>query len=306
MIDVEQNLVALGIDYRGSGHEFTAPCPMHAQRTGREDFHPSWSINATTGLFICYSCGYRGSMYTLIADLTGVTLEQAKTTVVKPTLGQAMERVPKLDVKVKRPEVLPESTLGKYKSPPRWARNRRGLTSEACEAYGVLWNPVDDNWILPIRTPEGALIGWQEKGEMTRHFRNSPMRVRKSRCLFGYQIFTGGRMVVVESPLDPVRMLSNGVTGGVATYGSEVSAAQIHLMTAADEVVFALDNYTTDKAGKKSTLRMIEETRGVLAHVRVFNYTGIGAKDPGEMDLAEIEQGIRDARSRVLGERAIS
>jgi len=306
VIDVEQNLITLGIDYRASGHEFTAPCPMHLQRTGREDLHPSWSINATTGLFICYSCHYRGSMYTLIADMTGVTIEQAKTTVVKPTLTQSMERVPKLDIKIKRAEIMPESTLAKYRMPPRWARRRRGLTTEACEAYGVLWNPTDEYWVLPIRTPEGGLIGWQEKGEMTRHFKNFPMGVKKSRSLFGYQIFTGGRMIVVESPLDPVKMRSNGVIGGVSTYGSEVSRAQIHLMTAADEVIFALDNYLSDDAGKRSTLKMVEETRGVLAHVRMFNYTGIGSKDPGDMVLADIEQGIKDARSRVMGERVIS
>lgn len=305
MIDVEKTLETLGIEFRASGHEFTGPCPMHLQRTGREDQHPSWSINATTGLFICYSCNYRGSLYTLIADLTGVTIEQAKTTVVKPTIGQSMGRVPTLDITA-RPEALSESLLAKFRNPPRWARRRRALSLEACEAYGVLWNYVDDTWILPIRKPTGELVGWQEKSETSRAFRNWPMRVRKSRCLFGYQIFTGGRMVVVESPLDAARLMTNGVTGGVSTYGAEVSKAQIHLMTAADEVIFALDNYTTDKAGKKSTLRMIEETRGILASVRVFNYTGIGAKDPGDMTPEEIEQGIRDARTRALGERAIS
>jgi DNA primase len=59
MIDVLATLERLGIEGKESGDEYVARCPMHAARTGREDSHPSWSINLQTGLFLCFSCGYR-------------------------------------------------------------------------------------------------------------------------------------------------------------------------------------------------------------------------------------------------------
>lgn len=306
MLDVEATLAQLGIEGRGYGGEFSAPCPMHLARTGKEDGHPSWSINLNTGLFICYSCGYRGSLLTLISDMTGVSLDEAKAHGVKVDLQTTVARMRPVNIAPRRDKVFPESSLAQFHEPPRWARNKRGVSMEACQWYGVKWDHLDESWILPIRRSDGTLIGWQVKGESSRVFKNYPLGVKKSQCLFGYERFEGGRMVVVESPLDTLRMRTNGITGGVSTFGSEVSRAQIGMMTAADEVVFALDNYKTDDAGRKSTLRLIKQTRGVLASVRVFNYGGIDAKDPGDMTPEEVEQGIAFARSRALGERAIS
>ena len=306
MIDVEQTLEKLGVEGRPSGGEFVGHCPMHLQRTGREDANPSWSINLTTGLFICFSCGYKGSILTLISDLTGVSIDEAKTTVVRPPLQDSVARIPKSYIKVEKDPVLKDSLLAQFRQPPLWARNRRKVTRDACQQYGVRWDTTKDMWILPIRLFTGDLIGWQEKSEMSRSFRNYPLGVPKSKCLFGFDSFVGGRMVVVESPLDAVRLASNGVTGAVATYGAYVSKEQIRLMTSAEEVVFALDNPNIDTAGRKSMTSLLSETKGALASVRFFHYGMTDAKDPGEMTPEEIEQGIAFAKSRAYGERAIS
>ena len=69
MINVEATLTALGIEGTLRGSELSAPCPMHEDRVGRPDANPSWSINIDTGLLNCFSCGYRGSVITLIADV---------------------------------------------------------------------------------------------------------------------------------------------------------------------------------------------------------------------------------------------
>lgn len=307
MIDVSQTLESLGIEGRTSGDEFVAHCPKHRERTGREDAHPSWSINLNTGLFICFSCGYRGSIVSLIADLRGLSFEDAKTLTVKPDIQHSVSRIPGAYIPVPQTiEFLPESRLSAFSSPPRWARARRKVSAEACSLYGVRWDLVREMWITPIREATSAgLMGWQEKSETERVFRNFPTSVKKSRTLFGYDVFTGGRMVVVESPLDAVRLWSEGVTGAVATYGAIVSKAQILLMSAADEVVFALDNPLMDEAGKKASIQLLTETKGVLKSVRFFDYSGVEAKDPGDMTHEQIERGITHARSRAYGEKAL-
>lgn len=309
MIDIEITLERLGIEGRYSGGEMVATCPMHYQRTGRYDAHPSWSINLDTGLFICFSCGYKGSILTLIADLKGLSdFEDAKQWAVKRDISESIARIPgAYQVASPPPEAMTESRLGRFTFPPMWARRRRAVSRAACERYGVLWNYSSDSWILPVRAPyDGALMGWQEKSETERIFRNFPTGIKKSRTLFGIDAFDGGRMVVVESPLDAVRLHTEGVTGAVATYGAIVSKAQIMLMSAADEVVFALDNPFIDNAGKKASIQLLSETKGVLKSVRFFDYRGIDAKDPGDMTHDEIERGIQQARSRAYGEAALS
>ena len=307
MVDVEATLYALGIEGRTSGDELTGNCPMHVRRTGREDVHPSWSINLRSGLFNCFSCGYRGSIVTLISDIKGVDFESAKSLTVKPDLMSSVSRIPGAYTSVPRPEPMSESRLSRFSVPPKWARQRRTLTRDSALIYGVRWNFDEDSWIIPIRdAADNSLLGWQEKSETTRSFRNFPTGIRKSTTLFGYDVFSGGRMVVVESPLDAVRLWSEGVTGAVATYGAIVSKSQILLMSAADEIVFALDNPLVDLAGRKSSVQLLTETKGVLRSVRFFDYSGLTAKDPGEMSLDEITLGIKRAKSRAYGERAIA
>ena len=306
MIDVEQTLGALGVEGRLSGDEFVGHCPMHFERTGREDSHPSWSINVKTGLFICFSCGYRGSIISLIADLKGIGFDEAKSLTVKPDLQHAVSRIPGAYIPVERDEFLPESRLGAYQTPPMWARRRRRVSAESCASHGVRWDYGQDSWIIPIRdAATSQLLGWQEKSETQRIFRNYPAGVKKSRTLFGYDIFTGGRMIVVESPLDAVRLHSEGVTGAVATFGAIVSKAQVLMMSAADEVVFALDNPNVDNAGRKASIQLLTDTKGVLKSVRFFDYSGIEAKDPGDMTHDQIERGIKHAKSRAYGQKAL-
>ena len=302
MIDVLATLERLGIEGRQSGDEFTARCPKHFERTGREDAHPSWSINLSTGLFLCFSCGYRGSLHTLVMDTEGVAdIEAAREFIVKGSLQNSIDRIPGAYRPVVQKSGVPESKLGAFTEPPAWALRSRHVTATACRHYGVLWSTYDECWILPIRDHDGLLLGWQEKSQTGRHFRNVPIGVKKSEALFGYHTFSGGQMVVVESPLDAVRLHSEGISGAVAVYGAIVSKRQIQLMTAADEVVMALD---ADEAGRKASRELLQSTRGVLKAVRFFAYDG-NAKDPGDMTGDQIVDGITSARSRVLGEKAL-
>lgn len=301
-MSIESTILALGIEGTLRGSEFVALCPAHEARTGSPDTNPSWSINVDTGLFLCFSCGYRGSLVTLISDIRGIPADEAKSLIVKPELATTMSRITAPYISIQPPKTLPEGRLSRYTDPPRWARTKRRISEAACHAFGVRWDFTNDSWILPIRRPsDSALLGWQVKSESERAFSNFPTGVPKSTTLFGYDIFTGGRMVVVESPLDAVRLWSDGFHAAVATYGAIVSKAQVVLMTAADEVVFALDNPRIDDAGRKANERLLVDTKGVLKNVTFFEYGDADAKDPGDMSAADIDAGLRRARSRAYG-----
>ena len=53
MIDVEKILLFLELPLHAQrGSEVNGLCPMHKQRTGKEDRRPSWWINTETGAHI--------------------------------------------------------------------------------------------------------------------------------------------------------------------------------------------------------------------------------------------------------------
>ena len=110
-------------------------------------------------------------------------------------------------------------------------------------------------------------------------------------------------MIVVESPLDVVRLESVGITGGVATYGSAVSMVQFNLIRGAEKVVFAMDN---DDSGKGSSLSLLALATDMGLECWFFNYADTGMKDVGGMSKAEIEWGLDNAKHCVHGAKAIA
>ena len=156
----------------------------------------------------------------------------------------------------------------------------RGLKPTAASAYGILWDTNKENWIIPIRDPySNALMGWQEKGHRSRYFRNYPTGVRKSMSVFGHGLYEGGDMIVVESPLDAVRLRSVGVMGGVALYGAIPSREQLNIIRGADRIIFALDN---DDTGRSSSLNLAKMSFSHNFDAWFFDYTHTDQKDIGD------------------------
>jgi hypothetical protein len=201
--------------------------------------------------------------------------------------------------KPKKEEVIPihESMLHAFTSVPKDVCIARGLLPEVADKYGVKWNPLQGNWIIPIRDPmTSKLLGWQEKGHKTRFFRNTT-GVKKSEALFGYEHYKGGDMIVVESPLDVVRLASLGIEGGVATYGCAISDTQWSIIRGATRIIFALDN---DDAGRACSGDLRFKAIDIGLPCWFFNYTETDQKDVGGMSRKEIEWGLKNAR-HILG-----
>jgi 5S rRNA maturation endonuclease (ribonuclease M5) len=193
--------------------------------------------------------------------------------------------------------------LSAFTAPPEDALKSRGLTKEAAKSFDLLWDARNKNWVIPIRdVVTNKLLGWQEKGYNRRYFRNYPTGVQKSQALFGYGQYVSGDMIVVESPLDVVRLASLGFTGGVATYGALVSSAQFNLIRGGARVVIAMDN---DEAGHKSSMSLYTLCREMDKEAWFFNYNHIDVKDIGGMSLDEVKFGIDNAKHIAKGWRAV-
>jgi hypothetical protein len=308
---MEPILERLGIEVINvRGSEIQSYCPAHKERTGKEDRNPSWYINFETGAHICFSCDFRGSLYSLTAYLKDMKdnfgffdYEQAKAWLEIPEdLSTVWERTTKVTLEPEAPKIT-EAALKSFVNPPIEALKVRGLTLESAIKYEILWDSNKSNWIIPIRDPyTKVLMGWQEKGFTNRFFKNFPTGIVKSDALFGFKQLDGERVIVVESPLDVVRLDSVGISGGVAVFGAIISNQQVKLIKSAKQIFMAMDN---DEAGKKASVQMLKIAKEKGFEVWFFNYDGIDVKDVGAMSKPEILQGLETARHSLHGENAI-
>jgi DNA primase len=308
MIDVEKILLNLDIPLTAQrGDEVQGFCPMHKKRTGKEDAHPSWWINSITGAHICFSCGYKGNVYTLVGDLKGVDYFDARELINDQNelpLDSLMRRIKELPeyIPTSDPVGMSEARLAVYKEVPDKELRKRFLTRDAVNKCGVVWDEKNLAWILPIREPNDfKLWGWQEKGANGRFFRNQPAGVKKSRTVFNVQnIAEDQPLIVVESPLDAVRLVGLGYNS-ISTFGAIIGDEQAKIMRRSIRVVAALDN---DKAGHQGCEQMHAFARKYGIEMSFFNYTGIEEKDVGDMIESDIHNGIKTAKDMIYGKAA--
>mgnify|MGYP006272953553 CR=1 FL=1 len=302
--EMQDTLTRLGVEfYTSRGYEIQAECPAHEERTGHKDRNPSFYINADSGVFICFSCGWKGTVYTLVNYVLGNEDAQAWLSSGQG-LSNRLSRALKQKPKIEEQTYVTDSMLGAFVEPPDFALKARGITAEAAKVYGLLWDARHQNWIIPLRDPTtGKLMGWQEKGFTSRYFRNYPTGIKKAHALFGFSQYQGGDMIVVESPLDVVRMLSIGIPGGVAVYGALVSKEQFNIIRGADRIIFALDN---DDAGRESSSTLMALCQRYEKESWFFNYDKTDMKDIGAMSKDEVVYGIQTARHIVHGRKALN
>jgi 5S rRNA maturation endonuclease (ribonuclease M5) len=306
MIDIEKVLLNLDLPLTAQrGDEVQGLCPMHKARTGNDDHNPSWWINIETGAHMCFSCGYKGNIYTLVSDVKGLDYFDAKDFVVEQEIpvDTLLKRIRDLPQYVEPEYVeMSEARLAVFVDPPEHILETRKITAEAAQKCGVLWDPKTLSWILPIRDPNtGALWGWQEKGAFDRYFRNYPGGIKKSKTVFNVQNLNRSQVIVVESPLDVVRLETVGYTGAISTYGAFPSKEQARIIANSDLVIAAFDK---DEAGQYASEMMLKYSRQYGVELKFFNYRGIKAKDPGDMTEKQIHWGIEHSVDRIHGKEA--
>ena len=297
--EMELVLDRLGVEYVGSrGEEIQGFCPGHEVRTGHKDRNPSWYINSETGAHICFSCQFKGSILSLVVYLGAADdFDKAKEWLsVGGELSEAFERAVRKPKEIFQPLVyISEASLAAFVSPPVSVLRTRGLSESAAAKHGILWDSKRSNWIIPVRNPQSkALMGWQEKSSVGRYFRNQPEGIKKSMSLFGFDKYESGDMILVESPLDVVRLESLGITGGVASFGTAVSDEQIQLLLSVRDgrLVIAMDS---DEPGMLAASNVLTKVLEKKHDAWFFNYDGSDAKDVGAMSKAEVLAGLDNA-----------
>jgi hypothetical protein len=304
--DVLACLEELGIQVRKIVHEEAwAICPGHERQLGRANKRANkWSVNIETGEHSCFSCGFSGSFVMLVQEVKGYDRSDAEQWVRNRGGVSRLRRVladsQGWSGDLERDAGVPawnEARLALFDAPPYSALDGRRISQGAVTHYGVLWDTEKQNWILPIRSPEtGELWGYQEKGEGW--FCNKPAKVTKADTLFGIETLTGRTAILLESPLDCLRIHTAGISGAVSSYGVQVSDTQLDLLfDRAEIVIFALDN---DEVGLRKMWDLRQKYLKSGKRIKFVDYTHIPwAKDLGTEGVTDqdIQKAILNAKS---------
>ena len=288
--DVATVLQHLGVTIKRVGDkEISGCCPVHENRTGKSDNSPSWSMNAYTGLWICYSCGARGTLSSLVSELSGEP--DSIVAVHQFLVSSGLNRLTNPKEEIKHTFVDWQEFL-KFEAPTDNRLNTRTLNRDSARKYGLRFDRGSQSWILPIVNQFGELMGWQEKS-MSK-VRNYPVGVKKSETLFGIDRVSTKVGVLVESPLDVARLDSvMSDVSGVASFGAHVSKTQIGLLVEHfDSLIIALDN---DDAGVTSSKKLMKSLPSFRNGIKLLSYAHTNAKDIGDMTNAEIITAVSNA-----------
>ena len=291
-LDLEGTLHGAGIDVvRTTSKEIWAHCPKHQERTGKADITPSWSINTTAPhAHFCFSCGYRGVLRSLLVDLTGTAPDDLELELGRQSLVRSFRQLA-ADPGERRQaikEFLSEwELLHRLFDVPDRLLNHRWLRRPAVDAYTVRFDPERASWVLPLWDRLGALVGAQYKGGgMAVTY---PVGLEKSKLLFGLRtVRRADYVVLVESPLDAVRLFGLGIPA-VASLGAYTSQAQCRMLARDFGTIYlALDN---DQAGWDGMDRAHSMLGRYGAAPIIWNYGSSDAKDIGDVpDDDEIRQ----------------
>lgn len=258
------------------------PSPTH------DDTKPSWSINKTTFLHHCFSCGYSGTLQGLLTELTGAAPPDLEQTLKTEGFLRQMAEARKDPAAVLEP-VAPLLTEWSLRNILRDVPDKllafRKLRRAAADFFQIRWDRDTREWVLPVRSHTGTLLGAQYRrvgSVMTR-----PTGMEKSQTLFGLSsIARYEEAALVESPLDAVRMFGCGIPA-VSSLGAWVSDDQVKLLARNFGTVYmALDN---DKTGRQGASFATTALRRAGCAVVPWDYTGLKdedgkrAKDPGDV-----------------------
>ena len=151
--------------------------------------------------------------------------------------------------------------------------------------------------VVPLRAPDGMLVGIIGRAIETKQFKNSA-NLPRNKTLFNLNSAKkhGGKIIVCESSFDAIRISQAGFPNVVATLGAHLSKEQINLLNKyASTIIIMTDN---DEAGRKlgDNIAKALPNKNILWALNDYDevYPN-GAKDAGDMTDLEIRRCVMNA-----------
>ncbi len=305
----------LGISYRDRGRILQACCPA-VQHNGDGDNTSAFCYKIESGHWRCYThfCQeeYGSDVFGLVRSVLGCSFNQSKEWLEKFINDEDIDfEIPK-EIRGSYGFIGKNPKLGnnivrflRPSDPPKYLLDR-GFSAEVLKKYEVgswykLGTFMHDRVIFPVRDESGCLVGFTGRvnGEVVgdndkwihgRSYQRWPNRSEffTSKLIFNLNnvkdnMSDDKTVILVEGPLDVLKMEMAGIHNSVATLGLNflTSHRELLIKSGVNNIRCA---YDPDIAGDKAYERLIE-TCGSYVDVEKVELPG---KDPGDMTEVEI------------------
>lgn len=264
MSRVEAFLVEAGATLvKRSGENLIARCPFH------DDHKRSFSMNETTGQFICFaaSCGEQGGLFSFLLKACGYSPQHAKKyaeefgqDLDRPTAGEWAElpewRLRRHDMSNK---LINERLLAIYDFCPEYML-KRGFSKHGLRAWEIGYDFEMRRVTVPVRDQSCNLVGITKRATLpTQETKYLHLEFSKSQFLYGEHRFAYARADAVwagEGQFDALALSELGVNYPTSTMGARVSKTQLKMLARYPSVVLAYD----------------DDADGLMARERVGDY----------------------------------
>ena len=258
------------IKFFPKGKDFVISClnPQH------EDSNPSMRVDQVTGLFHCFSCGYKGNLFKLYGE--------------KPNELELKREMLRRKINEKRAESVGLSF------PPNSLPYRgdwRGIspaTYDRFEAFVCSEPDFIGRVVFPIRSVSGnirAFIG-RAQGLETPKYYIYPVRAKLP--LFPNPAPIRGSVILVEGIYDLLNLYDKGLENVVTCFGvnnvTEDKLAMLKISGVSSIITF-LDN---DKAGQEGAAKIKELAEKMGFEVKNIQF-GDKNRDPGALSKAQVQ-----------------
>ena len=257
-----------GIYYRLAGQDILIRClnPEH------DDGNPSMRIDKVLGIFHCFSCGYKGSLFSHYnVDYSELELRREK-------LRRLMTTIRSSSIGLSMPDGY-QPYIGNYRNiSPETYRKFEAFRHNAKQFIGRI--------NFPIREPSGRIVVFQgrdDTGTLDNKYMFYPSGVKLP--LFPQVRPLQGRAILVEGIYDMLNLHDKGLDNAVCCFGAK-NFNEEKLNNLKISGVSALDIiFDADKAGNEA-VKQIKKIAGNFP-VRAVK---LPSGDPGDLTQTEVTE----------------
>lgn len=239
-MNVEDLLKSKNIPYLPRGKDFEVSClnPEHP------DKNPSMRIDQVTGIFNCFSCQFKGNLFTHFGEKAN------KMEIRRQLLKKKIDEVRSESIGMQMPE----------KAMP-YVGNWRNIRPETYKEFEAFIHPGKDfvgRICFPIRDRTGRIVAFQARstGDQQPKYLNSPAGAKMP--LFPVVKPVQGRILLVEGVFDVLNLHDKGLTNAVCCFGvKNVTEEKLQVLSVAgiEGIDIFLDN---DEAGQVGSVKIRE------------------------------------------------
>lgn len=270
-MDVEDLLKSNQIPYIPKGKDFVVSClnPEH------EDRNPSMRIDQVTGIFNCFSCEFKGNLFSHFGQ------KPNRMEIKRQLLKKKIAEVRAQTVGLQMPE-------GYMPYVGNW-RNIRPETYTDFEAFIHVGSDFSGRICFPVRDRTGEIVAFVSRTTTDQQpkYLNSPRGVKMP--LFPVVEPIQNKIILVEGIFDVLNLHDKGLTNAVCCFGvKNVTEEKLEVLSVQgiEGIDIFLDN---DEAGQKAAQKIQElcEKVGLISRKVSF---GSKELDAGALAKTQVEK----------------